>query len=246
MSIRPLRRLLSLYRDLRTDSKQMKSYKYKKGPSNSPYILSIFSQPDFNIKQDVEPTRTILDIETIENNQRIPITTAIIKNFIIDIIICFLASIAIADTHNITLVEGIKLFEFLPPGAPIDLDKSGIVFRHVWSPFQWSLSLICELDNLSNDINCFWTARPTQIPISTQPIRKDFVFELESEGKSRQTDLEPLYVSWKSNIIEVNPLILPADYAEMEKKLGSPFVAFSMKVNCMREYGPESILWCER
>ncbi|TGO47432.1 hypothetical protein BCON_0278g00090 [Botryotinia convoluta] len=214
------------------------------------------SQPNFNLKQDIEPTRTISDIENTKNNRLIPISTnlqkifrpatAIMKNFIINIIICLLASIAIADTHNVPLVEGTKLFEFLPPGAPIDPDKSGIVFRHVWSPFQWSLNLICELDNLSNDINCFWSARPTKNPISAQPIRKGFVFELESEGKSRQTDLDPLYLSWKSNIIEVNPLILPADYAEMEKKLGSPFASLSMKVNCVREYGPESILWCER
>ncbi|TGO83213.1 hypothetical protein BPOR_0683g00030 [Botrytis porri] len=140
-------------------------------------------------------------------------------NFIVYFIICFLASIAIADTHNVTLTRLVSI--------------------------SMVTSLICGLDDLSNDIDCLWTARSTQNPIFTQPTCKDFVFELESEGKFRQTDLEPLYVSAKSNIIEVNPLIVPADYTEMEKKLGSPFVAFSIKVNCMREYGPESILWCE-
>ncbi|TGO38253.1 hypothetical protein BHYA_0078g00050 [Botrytis hyacinthi] len=171
------------------------------------------------------------------------------KNFIINFIICLLASIAIADTHNVPLVEGIKLFEFLPQGAPIDLDKSGIVFRQVWSPFKWQLDLLCKSDNLSNDVNCYWSAWTTKSPISTQPIRKDFVFELESEAKFRQTDLEPFYESSKFNVIEVNPLILSADdaeYFEMAKKRGFPSVPFSGEVNCVREYGQESVLWCER
>ncbi|TGO15589.1 hypothetical protein BTUL_0038g00180 [Botrytis tulipae] len=171
------------------------------------------------------------------------------KNVIINFIICFLASIAIADTHNVTLVEGIKLFEFLPQGAPIDLDQSGIVFRQVWSPFKWQLDLFCDPDKLSNDIICYWNTCSTKSPISTQPIRKDFVFELESEAKFRQVDLEPLYESSKFNIIEVNPLILSAGDAEvfeMAKKLGLPSVPFSGEVNCVREYGQEPVLWCER
>ncbi|KAF7925478.1 uncharacterized protein EAE97_010559 [Botrytis byssoidea] len=94
------------------------------------------------------------------------------KNFIINFIICFLASIAIADTHDVPLVEGVKLLEFFPSGVPIDLNKSGIVFRQVWSPLKWKLVLFCESDNLSNDINCYWSVRSTLSPISTQPAVK--------------------------------------------------------------------------
>ncbi|THV49208.1 hypothetical protein BGAL_0206g00090 [Botrytis galanthina] len=175
--------------------------------------------------------------------------TAIMKNFIINFIICLLASIAIADTHNVPLVEGFKLFKLLPFGAPMDLDKSGIVFRQVWSPFLWHLALFCELDNLSNDINCRWRVFTTKSPISTQPIRKDFVFELESEAKSQKTDLRLYCQSSKFNVIEVNPLIMPsnyADYVEMIKKRSFSSIPFSEQVNCVREYGQESVLWCER
>ncbi|KAF7903109.1 hypothetical protein EAE99_012135 [Botrytis elliptica] len=166
------------------------------------------------------------------------------KNFIINFIICFLVSIAIADTHNVPLVEGIKVFE-LSRQAPIDLNKPGIVFRHVWSPFKWSLDLVC-VSNLNNDINCNWFADLTRDQISTQPIRKDFVFELESHSKFRELDPRPIYHSRLFNIIKVNPLILPADYAEKETKPWSAFYALSVEVNCVREFGLESILWCER
>ncbi|TGO57609.1 hypothetical protein BOTNAR_0198g00160 [Botryotinia narcissicola] len=235
-------------------SEQFRNKRVLRDIKRAPLTFIFFSQPDFNIKQDIEPTRTISNIETKKTINLSPQkifkpATAITKNFIINFIICFLASIAIADTHNVPLVEGIKLFELLPSEAPIDLDKSGIIFRRVWSPFRWKLVLFCESDNLSNDINCYWNAYPTNSPISTQPIREDLVFELESEAKFRQIDLGPFYESLKFDIIEVGPLILSADDAEyfgMAEKRGFPSVSFSGEVNFVREYGQESVLWCER
>ncbi|KAM0139326.1 hypothetical protein ACHAPC_001322 [Botrytis cinerea] len=170
----------------------------------------------------------------------------ILVNIDISIIIYLLAIIGIADTNNQPLVEGIKLFEFMPPGAPTKPDTSGIVFRQIWSPFKWSLNFSCALDTFSDNTNCYWFASVTNYPISKQPVRKDFVFELETEAKFREIDLYPWYRSDGINIVEVNPQILPADYTEKTKERGTLFTVLSMEVNCVREYGAVSTLWCER
>ncbi|KAF7959454.1 hypothetical protein EAE96_001071 [Botrytis aclada] len=119
----------------------------------------------------------------------------------------------------------------MPSGAPTNPDRSGIVFRHVWSPFLWLIDVICPPKRLSNNSNCLWSATLIKYPISTQLICKDIIFERKSEAVSPETNPNPLYLSEYLNIIKINPLILPADYAKKKKELGSSLIALSTKAN---------------